>query len=87
MESNALEQGGSYWTSTCPTLMSPSLHRVYWALTKCQALLGGGVTERNEATQVASKTEWVGEIREGFLEEVTFLQMLKHEFTRENQWR
>lgn len=50
-------------------------------------MLGGGVTERNEATQVASKTEWVGEIREGFLEEVTFLQMLKHEFTRENQWR
>lgn len=33
----------------------PSLHHVYWALTKCQAALGAGAAKRNAATQVASK--------------------------------
>lgn len=32
----------------------PSLHHVYWALTKCQAALGAGAAKRNAATQVAS---------------------------------
>lgn len=34
---------------------TPSLHRLYWALTTCQAALGAGASEMNSALQVASR--------------------------------